>query len=192
MLPPTIPTSFVPHPGSGAPRRVSGNVFGLFSFISYGALALAFFMAVGMFFYGRILAGIEAGKQEELAQAERDIDLATVEGFVRLQNRLRSGQELLDGHLAFSNFFKTLETLMPASVRFTGLNLTAPSTGTIKLMATGTARSFNALAAASAALANDGRIKDAIFSDITVNREDSSVSFTFTATLDPKIVAFTP
>ena len=56
---------------------------------------------------------------------------------------------------------------------------------------TGVAKSFNALAAASAAFAADGRIKDAIFSNININR-DSSVSFALAATLDPKIIAFSP
>jgi Tfp pilus assembly protein PilN len=57
-----------------------------------------------------------------------------------------------------------------------------------RIEGTGTAKSFNALAAASTALASDGRIKDVIFSAITVNK-DATVSFSVSATLDPKIVS---
>lgn len=53
------------------------------------------------------------------------------------------------------------------------------------------ARSFNALAAASNAFATDGRIKDAIFSNISVNK-DSTVSFSLSAMLDPKLIIFEP
>ena len=192
MLPPTIPTSFVPHPSGAAPRRSHFDFTGAFGFVSYAILGIVFVLALGIFMYGRILAGNLSAKDAALAEAEASIDPVTVENFVRLRDRLDSGTALLTNHVAFSNFFALVETLMPSTARFTSLHLAANDEGAVKLEGAGVARSFNALAATSAAFATDGRIKDAIFSNIVVSSKDASVSFALTAMLDPKLVAFSP
>lgn len=190
-LPPTIPTSFVPHGASAAPHRFRGDLLGAFGLFAYAVLGIVFVLALGVFFYGRILAGSRAAKDAALAKAQAAIDPITVETFVRLRDRLISGETLLEKHVAFSSFFALLEKLLPGSVRFTTLNLSMNDAGVSRVEGSGVAKSFNALAAASNAFATDGRIRDAVFSSIRVNR-DSSVSFTLSATLDPKIVAFSP
>lgn len=189
-LPPTIPTSFVPHPASEQ-RRFRSDFTGAFGFFAYAILGIIFIMALGVFFYGRILSADKASKDRELISAESKIDSKTVESFVRLRNRLSLGKSLLEGHVAFSGFFSSLEKILPATVRFTALHLSIGQSGTSKIEGKGVAKSFNALAAASTAFAEDGRIKDAIFSNINVNK-DNSVSFSLSATLDKEIIVFSP
>lgn len=189
-LPPTIPTSFVPHAASVPAHKFRSDFTGAFGFFAYAVLGIVFMLALGVFFYGRILASSKAGKDAALATAQAGIDSATVESFVRLRNRLTSSGSLLAGHPAFSAFFSTLEKILPTSVRFTSFHISLSDAGISKIEGTGIAKSFNALAATSNAFATDGRIKDAIFSNISVNR-DGSVSFALSATLDPKLVAFT-
>jgi hypothetical protein len=189
---PTIPTSFVPRmPVSDRPHVNAdfGTLLALFSYIILGAVV---FMALGVFFYGRILAGTIVSKDAALAKAEAAIDPATVESFVKLRDRLTIGQTLLSNHLAPSEFFKAIEAVLPATVRFTELHLTVDTTGAAKVDGSGVAKSFNALSAASTAFATDPRIKDVIFSKMIINRADGSVSFGFSATLDPKLIAFSP
>ena len=191
MLPPTIPTSFVPHSSGAAARRFGTNFNNAFGFFSYAILFIMFVFALGIFFYSRILATNQASKEAALARAQASIDLATVESFVHLRNRLSSGATLLGNHVALSSFFALVETLIPTTVRFTSLHLAADDMKAVKLEGTGIAKSFNALAAASAAFATDGRIKEAIFSSIVVTK-DNTVSFALSATIDPKLVAFSP
>lgn len=190
-LPPTIPTSFVPHTTSVAVSRSRSSFTGAFGFFAYAVLGIVFVMALGVFFYGRILAASVTTKDAALATAQANIDPATIENFVRLRDRLSSSGILLEKHVAFSGFFFALEKLLPASVRFSSLHLSQSETGIPKVAGTGIAKSFNALAATSNAFATDGRIKDAIFSNISVNR-DGTVSFILSASLDPKLIAFTP
>jgi len=192
MLPPTIPTSFVPHSTTSAPRRYGVDFASSLGLLAYIVLGVVFALAISIFFYGRILSSSQISKDAALAQAEAAIDPTTVESFVRLRNRLTSGSTLLSGHTAFSKFFTAFGTLLPSTVRFNSLHLSLDDKGTIKFEGAGTAKSFNALAAASAAFAQDGRIKNAIFSNIVVSPRDSSVSFVLSATLDPKLVAFSP
>lgn len=189
-IPPTIPTSFVPRSASMIARQPGPerSVYGLSSYIILGIM---FVLALGTFAYDRVLAGMQSSRDEALAKAEKAIDLATVEGFVELRNRLNSSTVLLANHTALSRFFALLETVLPTSVRLTSLRLSFDATKQVKLDGTGVAKSFNALAAVSAAFANDGRIKEAIFSNLVVTR-DNTVSFILSATLDPKVVAFTP
>lgn len=188
---PTIPTSFVPHAASAERRAVGTDVGSAFSIVAYSLLGIVFLVALGVFFYGRILASNKSAKDAALARAEAAIDPVTVEGFVQLRDRLNSSQTLLANHIAFSGFLSALETLLPSTVRFTSLHVALDASGTTKVDGSGIAKSFNALSAASSAFAADGRIKDVIFSKITVNR-DSSVSFGFAAVLDPKLTVYTP
>lgn len=188
-LSPTIPTSFVPRPSS--PQRFRTDLTGAFGFFAYFVFGLSFLLAIGVFVYGRILAAEQASKDTALAAAVASIDSTTAEGFVRLHDRLALSESLLDQHIAFSGFFALIDRILPATVRFTSLHLSIDPTGVAQVEGSGTAKSFNALAAASAAFAADGNIKDAIFSSIKVNK-DNSVTFLLAASLDPKVIAFDP
>ncbi|MFM2330877.1 MAG: hypothetical protein RLZZ26_384 [Candidatus Parcubacteria bacterium] len=148
-------------------------------------------MALGVFGYGRVLVSEQASKDKELAAAVSKIDSNTAEGFIRLNDRLALSQSLMNNHVAFSGLFNLLDAIMPNTVRFTALHAIVDSAGVARIDGAGTAKSFNALAATSAAFANDGNIKDAIFSSIKVNR-DNSVTFLLAAKLDPKLITFTP
>ncbi len=190
-LPPTIPTSFVPHPGGATPKRYRADFTGAFAFFAYGVLGIVVILALGVFFYGRILASEQAAKDAALQKAESSINPQTVTEFVRLRDRLSASKQLLDAHVAFSQFFTTLEQILPASVQFDDLEVSIGHGGTPTLKGTGTAKNFNALAAASNSFAQNGTIKDAIFSNIKIN-QDGTVAFAISATLDPKVIAYAP
>lgn len=190
-LPPTIPTSFVPH-SAVRDRQFRADYSGAFGFLAYTILGFAFLLSVGVFFYGRILTADKVAKDKEIASELAKIDTRAVETFVRLRDRLVSSQSLLNDHVAFTGFFEAFEKLVPTTVRFSSLNLSFDATGAPKIEGTGVAKSFNALAAASEGFAADGRIKDAIFSHLTVSNKDNSVSFSLAAALDPKLISFSP
>ena len=190
-LPPSIPTSFVPHSSGSARERFRPDFGSAFGFFAYLVLIAVFLSALGVFFYGRILIANKSAKDATLAKAEAAIDPATAEEFVRLRDRLSFGKTLFEKHVAFSSFFASLGTLLPANVRFSLLHISLDTSGVSKVEGSGIAKNFNALAAVSTAFAADGRIKDAIFSKISVNR-DNSVSFQLSATIDPKLTAFAP
>ncbi|MBI5405786.1 hypothetical protein HY972_02000, partial [Candidatus Kaiserbacteria bacterium] len=130
-------------------------------------------------------------KDAELTKAEAAIDPASVANFLRLRDRLSLGNALLGKHPAFSGFFTSLGTLLPTTVRFSSFHVTLDSSGMARIEGSGVAKNFNALAAASTAFADDGRVKDAVFSKMTIGK-DNSVSFGLSATLDPKLIVFSP
>lgn len=183
-----MPTSFVPRP-SAVRRRA--DFTGAFGFLMYGIFLIVFLLAVGVFFYGQLLASEKKSKDDKLAQESAGIDDATVKDFVQLDGRLKQGGTLLAKHVALSNFFDALQSVIPTNVRFSSLHLSFDSNGTPLVDGAGVAKNFNALAAASAAFSADGRIKEAIFSKISVNK-DASVSFNFSAALSQELVTFAP
>lgn len=189
-LPPSIPTSFVPHtPSTGHALR--SGLTGVFGYFAYGLLSLMVVAALGVFFYGRVLAASKASHDAELAAAEAAIDATTVQSFLQLHDRLNSAKTLLQSHIAFSGFFRVLTTIMPKNVRLASLHIALDPVSGTKVEGTGVAASFNALSAASEAFATDGRIKDVIFSKMSINK-NQSVSFNLSAKLDPSIIAYTP
>lgn len=187
-LPPTVPTSFVPHPSSAAGRRRS-DIGGAFAFFGYGVLALVVALGIAAFIYSRILIAEKNATDAELQERVAAIDPATIAEFVHLRDRLSYGQTLLNEHVALTGFFEVLISVMPSGVRFNDLHILVRDDGVPALEATGIAASFNALAATSDLFAADGRIKDAIFSGISV--EGNAVTFTLSANIDPTLVAFT-
>ena len=191
-LPPTIPTSFVPYSASADARRSRTGYAGALDVFAYSMLCLSVALALGVFAYGLVLGSTKEKKDTALRNAEAAIDPITVKNFVHLRNRLSISQSLLASHVAFSNFFSALEKMLPATARLSNLHLVVDTTGTIHLDASGTAKSFNVLASVSKAFADDGQIKDAIFSNIVVDQKDTSVSFTLKATIDQKLIAFSP
>lgn len=176
---------------ASAERRYAtdfGGALGYFAYLVLGSIVIA---AFGVFFYGRVLDASQSAKDTQLKNAEAAIDPVTVKSFVQLRDRLNASQTLLGGHTALSSFFSTLESILPSTVRFTSLHIAIDTAGAAKVEGAGISKTFNALSVASAAFATDGRIKDVIFSKMNINK-DSSISFGFSATLDPKLTVFSP
>lgn len=160
------------------------NLFLVVSLIIAGVVVA---LAAGTFLYNRFLLQTLASKQTQLSQAQGQVDENTIEDFVRLRDRLSTSKGLLTNHVVLSQFFDTLEALTLQGVRFDDMKLTVAGDKSAKLEMSGTAKSFNSLAAQSNALAGEKRIKRAIFSDITVTA-GKLVSFKMTADVDSKLV----
>lgn len=152
---------------------------------------LSIVMALGTFLYDRYLSATLEARAEELAIAQREVNQDQVEEFIRLRDRLVYGQGLLQDHIALSQVFDVLESQTLATVRYESLELTVADDKTARLEIEGTARTFNALAAQSNALAAEKNIRRAIFSGITVN-QDATVNFLLTADLDARLLKALP
>ncbi|MBU2103669.1 hypothetical protein KKD81_02545 [Patescibacteria group bacterium] len=186
-IPPTIPTSFVPkQPVSTGMRRPNSGV-NIFLIIAGVVVGIVVFGAAATFGYKLYLENVRDAKAAELQSAKDAINEDTIEGFIRLRNRLESASMLLNQHVYTSQFFDVLEERTLQSVRFSSLTLSTLEDRSAEIQMEGVARSFNALAAQSESFANEKRIKRAIFSSITVNTT-GSVSFDLTAELDPKLI----
>lgn len=189
-LPPSIPTSFVPKMpvNTGVHKRGSGlNPFLALAYIILGLVTLA---AAGVFAYQFYLEGVAKKKANDVAIAQQSIHQATVTEFIRLRDRFTTAKGILNQHIALSQFFNVLENLTLQGVTFKRLSITVHDDRATDITLGGTARSFNTLAAQSAAFASDKRIKRAIFSGITAADAagGGGINFEVRAELDPTLV----
>lgn len=164
---------------------------GTSAFVRLGValLMLSLIVSGAAFGYSYYLKGVRAEKIEALKVEQSKVSDTTVEGFIRLRNRLSVAQDILNNHVMTSQLFDELENRTLADVRFSGFEYDTDPDGTITITMDGTARTFNALAAQSAAFAEEGsRIRRAIFSDISTD-DKAGVSFSLTAIVDPALVA---
>ena len=187
-LSPTIPTSFVPkQPVRPTPNRPRASGANLFLVISFFLLGTAVVGSVAVFAYQQYLKSVITQKEAQLQAAEEDINFATVEEYIRVRDRFTAAQQLLDKHVALSQFLSVLEASTLTNVRFSTFTFVLSDDGVPTIEMNGVARNFNALAAQSNAFGADTRIKSAIFSDITVN-PNNSVSFHVSANLSPALM----
>jgi hypothetical protein len=184
---PNIPTSFVPRQTVDTNRRKIRSGTDILLIGSLILLALTIAAAGAIYGYQLYLQKVSVSKAQDLQKAQAAIDQSTVEGFVRLSSRLANAKTILDQHIFPSQFFDLLENLTLQSVHFNTLTFTLNKDKSASIDMNGVAKNFNALAAQSAAFANEKRIKHAIFSGFSVNK-DNSVSFELSAELDPKLV----
>jgi hypothetical protein len=154
-------------------------------------LGLAVVGAIGVYAYGVYLSSVKEAKAAKLAEAQTGIDSEIVEDFIRSRDRFLLGKDLLAGHVATSGFFDMLERVTLTNVRYSSLSLVRLADGTAEIGIEGTARSFNALAAQSAAFSAEKRVKRAIFSNIQLD-PSGTVSFGLSADVDAKLFAFEP
>lgn len=186
-LPPTIPTSFVPKQPVATQARRKRAPLGIFY---YGALFLVGVAVVGAgltFGYSTYLNSLRDARKASLASAEDNINKAEVEEFIRLRDRIQASESLLNQHVVISRFFDVLEETTLKNVRFQSLIASVGNDRVTKIEMRGIARSFNALAAESSAFAAEKRIKRAIFSNISADK-NGVVTFTLKAELDSKLV----
>ncbi len=160
---------------------------GAFSLVAYVILGLAIAAALGVFGYGQYLNSTRDAKAGQLVAAQQGLDQGAVEKFVRLRDRIASVPPLLDNHSTPSAFFNALEKLTLQTVRFTSFKFAMQDDHSADIEMSGVAKTFNALAAQSAAFGTEPRIKRTVFSGIAVNK-DGTVNFTLTAQLDSRIV----
>ena len=153
-----------------------------------GSIAAASVLIAGaVFAYEFYLKSAHDSKTVQLEEAQKAVNIDTVEDFIRLRGRLSALESMLDNHVLLSEFFDLLELRTLQSVRFSGLSLTVKDDRSADIQMEGVAKSFNALAAQSTQLAAEKRIKRAIFSGIAVN-ENGTVSFSLSATIDPRLI----
>lgn len=186
-VPPTIPTSFVPKQPVSPQLRKQKQGINLFLIIGTALLILSGAAAGMAFGYERYLESARDSKAEEIAQAQREVNINTVEGYLRLRDRLNASSQILDQHVELSEFFDALEARTLQSVRFSSLTITVDADRVAEIQMEGTARTFNALAAQSNEFAQEKQIKRAIFSGITTN-ENGTVGFSLTAVADPRLI----
>jgi len=188
-----VKTSFIPKASlkSERARTPSKSPMGLLNLISVILLILAIVGGVGAFLFQQFVTQSIVSKKASLEKARAAFEPATIKELSRLNARLLIGQNLLDGHVSFSNLFNEIEVLTLENVRFREFTLEETSPGNMKVSMDGTASSFNALAGQADAFGKSRILQESVFADFNVDAF-GAVVFTYTATVNLDELKYTP
>ncbi len=190
LSPTKVPTSFVPKQPVKPSGRFSQSGTNALLFIASIIFAVAVVGSIGVFVFEKYLLNIREEKAKEVIATQAGLDTEQVQEFVRTRNRFTAAKSVLDNHILASEFFSLLEKVTLRTVQFTNLTLTVEDDRSATLDMSGVARTFNALAAQSSLLAGEKQVKRAIFSGISVNK-NNTVDFTLEAEVDAKLLTLT-
>ena len=188
-----IKSSFIPRDTAAAhvPRAryaSKGNALDMLVLLSIVLLVASLALGIGVFVYVKYLESDAASKQEQLKRAEESFDPELIKELNRLDNRMRSGEDLLEKHVAPSALFHTLEALTLDTVSFRTLQFEATKENEVSLVLSGIARSVNSIALQADLFGKHGMITSPIFSNI--NRDKDGVRFDVSAFINPSTLKF--
>src|SRR3989344_2673792 len=181
-----IKSSFIPRDtirDARVGRRRSSSTSDLVVLFSIVLLVASVALGVSVFLYVKFLESSLSSKQEQLGRAQASFEPALIAELNRLDDRMRTAEDLLAVHLAPSILMKTLEELTLETIAFSTMQYSAQEKAGIALEFSGVARSVNSIALQSELFGKHGAIVSPIFSNI--NRGPDGVSFDLTANVNP-------
>lgn len=179
-----IQSSFIPKEAgkiASAPRPISSGA-GLPELLILASVILLIASAAlagGVFLYQQFLQGQTASKAAQLKRAEGSFEPSLIQQLTRLDDRMHAADILLNGHLAPSVFFDSLDQATLGTVSFSGLTLDSTDSRHINIKMTGLARSVNSIALQADLFGKNSVIYDPIFSGI--DHQPDGVHFSLTA-----------
>lgn len=187
---PKFKTSFIPkQPISGtSPKRKSGGlgiISLILSILTMGVIALA----VGVFLYQQLLDTTVDRKKATLDRAQAAFEPTLIQELVRIDNRLKAAEDILDNHVSISALFELLERLTLQSVRFESFEYSFLEDDRINITMSGNAKNFGGIALQADIFGRDRLINEPIFSGLNLDQK-GNVVFDFTATIDKSLVLF--
>lgn len=181
-----IKSSFIPRDTAQDTRigkRRASTTADLVVLFSIVLLVASVALGVSVFLYVKFLESSLSSKQEQLGRAQASFEPALISELNRLDDRMRTAENLLAAHLAPSVLLKTLEELTLETISFTTLQYSAQEKAGITLEFSGVARSVNSIALQADLFGKHGAIVSPIFSNI--NRGPDGVRFDLTASVNP-------
>ncbi len=186
-------SSFIPKkPVGAAPHRASSlNILLLLGILIFLASVA---LAGGSFFYQKNLQQTIDSNNQKLDKFVKDFG-SGAEEFVRLDQKIRTAQTVLENHLAGSLAFRILENITAKNVRFSHFSYSIKGDDKIAFNLKGEARTQNSLAFQSdlfsgGVIGVDPVVKNPIFSDIKVDEKLGVVFFTVDGTLDKSDILY--
>lgn len=147
------------------------HTFNLFSFVGTLVFIVTLIATGGMFGYTLMIEGRVEEKGNQLKDVKSTLDVARVQDFKQLDERLALADSLLAEHTALTKFFDALEAATLHSVQFNSFNYkTDPTSGTLLVTLSGEAESYNALSLQADVFERESLILTQAYSNISLSK----------------------
>jgi uncharacterized membrane protein YqiK len=185
-------TSFIPKKPIVPEGEESGGGVSLFLLIGIIIFIVSLALAGGVWFYKGNLIQQIADNKEALVAARASFEEGTIDRLVELDERIKQSEILLKKHVAISPIFTLLEKNVLQNVRLKTMKFTYAPDNKIRIDLSGTARNYGVLSKQLEAFGSDNLrqfINQPVISDFSPT-QDGSISFNFTALVDPSLVTY--
>jgi hypothetical protein len=153
--------------------------------------------AAGAYAWKSLLIKSQEQAKQQLAERERQFNITLIEQLKQANVKIDTARQILHDHVATSAIFDVISRLTIESVRFLSMDLTTPSAQSsgVKLDLRGYGKGFSAVAFQSDVLNKLEEyglrkvVKNPILSDPSLDAK-GTVSFGFTATIDPASISY--
>lgn len=188
---PRFQTSFIPKKAAVASAvETRKSTINLFSVVSIMIFVMTLAGTGGVFLYKNMVQKGIATTQEEIKKYQNRIDLNWINRkAVPFDTRIEVAKGLLQGHIAFSQFFKTLAKSTVGTVRFRDFSYQYLSDDKVTITLKGEAASFSAIAYQSDFFTREGTFREFVIGDLAL-QSDSTVGFSVVGTINPKTIAY--
>lgn len=192
-----IKTSFIPrknidtatnfNTGGSAPRRVGRTIFNLITTIIF----LATLAAYGLTFVWQVKLKKDIDRQVIAMKAVRDnFDEKFIQDASRLNTRIEQAGNILQNHVSPSSLYSLLEEYTLQTVSFSRFAFKDNQDGTLAIKGDGDAARYESIVLQSDAFGKSGYLRNVIFTDLSPDKDNINVGFSFEATLDPKLILY--
>ena len=189
---PKFQSSFIPKgPIATAgmmPSAKAVRTGGLYGYIAAIIFVISLVLVVLVFGYKFYIKGRINSMSSEIAVSQGDLIPNSVRELIRLNDRIKSTETLLNNHVVVSPLFDFLESSTLKSVRFTKFSYSTNPAG-VELVMEGQARSYAAIALQSDLFTQSAHFKNPIFSDLRLD-ESGNVVFIFKAIVNPNLISY--
>lgn len=177
-------TSSKASPAESKQSKARRSLFGILALLLF---VTAIVSTAGVYLYKIRIATVINSRIESINLAEKAFEPAVILELKKLDIRLRAGTELLNNHVAVSDFLESLAESTLPDVSFAGLSFTGGEDNEISM--DGEARGYLQIAQQSDIFEDNQYIQNHIFSDFSLTETDR-VSFSLQFTLNPELLTF--
>lgn len=160
----------------------------LFSILALLLFVTAVVSTVGVYLYKIQVATVINSRIESINRAEKAFEPAVILELKKLDIRLRAGTDLLNNHVAVSDFLDSLAESTLPDVSFSSFSFSSSSSGA-DISMSGEARGYLQISQQSDIFEDNQYIQNHIFSDFS-STDSGRVSFSLQFTLNPELLMF--
>ena len=181
---PIIPTSFIPKRPivTEAVAQTSHSPYGIVSLITSVLFLGTLIAAGGVFVYERQLQNQKNQMEQRIVQAKEGLALDFINQTKQLGNRIAAIKSLIQSHIVVTPIFNALQSTTLRSVQYKSFTYSfgtddATKQKVVKVEMSGTAKNYETIALQSDAFANNTLIRDAVFSNLSVEEKKGLINF---------------
>lgn len=158
-------------------------------FIAFLIFITALVSSIGVYVYKVRVAAVMNSRSESIKKAGKAFEPTAILALKKLDIRLQAATELLNGHIALSDFFDSFAESTLPSVAFNDLTFSLDTDGVPNVTMTGEAKNYLAIAQQSELFEKNQYIENHIFSNFSLTNT-GLVAFTLDFTLNRNLIVF--